>query len=948
MIKGIKAITDKYRSIFEVPGGEASRETFGGELNYESGKIFYLAFVALVLWLTYIPSDMSLHPHPALAVSVNVGFSLLALCIIALRFTKRFRCRADIPVMILVAYFCFCNALTAATAGDAISIYIGGYMVSIMFPVFAPSPVKAKIFISIGSLFIFFAAGAAAGLDFSSPAIGYIAVDLLVWTFVSILLMFSQNDLRYQAWKLRQDLKDMLSKNQENLVTISNLAEEAEASSKAKSDFLARMSHEIRTPMNSIIGMTELALRENGMPGAARENILTIKQASVSLLAIINDILDYSKMESGKLKLAPVEYSLVSLINDVVSIIRMKMIDSHLRFTINIDCNIPNALYGDSVRIRQVLLSVLNNAFKYTEKGFVSFTVTGEAVDGDTILLRMEIADSGKGIKKDDIEKLFGEFVQLDLESGKDIEGTGLSLAIAWSLVKQMDGSIDVSSGYGEGSTFIITIPQKIRSHEKLATVENPQEKSVLVYERRRMYIDAIVRTLDNLGVESTTVSSNSELHNQLQSRPYSFIFISSFLFDGIKHILAELGSNARIVLLTDFGEAVAALNTASLAMPIYSLSIANILNDAPESFAGGKTSKYAASFIAPDAKVLVVDDITTNLKVTEGLLLPYKMQVDTCKGGLDAIEKIQSKRYDLVFMDHMMPELNGMEAVSRIRALDSLDLYYQSVPIVALTANAVSGAKEMFLENGFDDFLSKPIDMLKLNFVLEKWLPKELRKNYAPDEAGLPESIAPDKEPDNNGTISIYGIDIKKGISMTGGDFEDYLQTLQTFYDDGVEKAKELTANIEHNNLPLYTVHVHALKSASAIVGADNLSNMSKELESAGNRGDFDLVKSRNPALLAELDAVLGGIGTVLEQESAKNVYPVDTEPLKVELHALKTAIDDFNIGAMNDSAKVLKEFNQMPEIGEAVKNILHKKLTGEYEELLPLIDNLLLKLEQ
>ncbi|MCL2009686.1 MAG: response regulator [Synergistaceae bacterium] len=397
-------------------------------------------------------------------------------------------------------------------------------------------------------------------------------------------------------------------------------AEIAEESNKAKSKFLAMMSHEIRTPMNAILGMTELALRESE-PDVKNEHILTVKQAGTDLLAIINDILDFSKIEAGKLEIVPGDYSFPSLINDVIRIVKMR-VDSRIRLTSDIDGSIPKTLFGDETKIRQALLNILNNAVKYTEKGFVSFTVHGRFVDEDVVELVMEVADSGKGIKREDMEKLFSDFTQFDLEKNKGIEGTGLGLAITHRIVKAMGGSIGVESEYGKGSKFTITLPQKYHERE------------------------------------------------------------------------------------THGSEAPAAAET-------------------PDDSKGIITADSAATFTAPDAKILVVDDILTNLKVARGLLSPYKVQITPCKSGMTAIEAIQSKDYDLVFMDHMMPEMDGVEATRRIRKMGAEDPYYKNVPIVALTANAVSGTREMFLENGFDDFLSKPIDTDKLNSILETWVPK-------------------------------------------------------------------------------------------------------------------------------------------------------------------------------------------------------------------------------
>ena len=381
---------------------------------------------------------------------------------------------------------------------------------------------------------------------------------------------------------------------------------ESNKANKAKTRFLAKMSHEIRTPMNAIIGMAELALREN-MTYTVKEYILGVKQAGTNLLSIINDILDFSKIENEKLEIVPSNYSFSSLINNVVNIIKTRIADSGLRFEINIDSNIPDSLFGDETRIRQVLLNVLGNAVKYTKKGFISFSVNGE-IKEDTVLLTIEVTDSGMGIKPKDLKKLFDEFVRMDMESKKGIEGTGLGLAIAKNLIKMMNGDISVQSEYGKGSIFTVKLPQKISVNE---------------------------------------------------------------LFDSLK------------------------------------------------------TDNMTIKFNAPNARVLVVDDIDANLKVVKGLMQPYKMQVDLCTSGAEAIEMVKANNYDLVFMDHMMPDMDGVEATKIIREI------YANLPIIALTANAVSGVKEMFFSNGFNDFLSKPIDTINLNSILEKWLPKEKQIGY-------------------------------------------------------------------------------------------------------------------------------------------------------------------------------------------------------------------------
>ena len=712
--------------------------------------------------------------------------------------------------------------------------------------------------------------------------------------------------------------------------------DELKFTSKAKSDFLARMSHEIRTPMNAITGMAELALREN-IPNVAREHIITIKQAGNNLLSLINDLLDFSKIESGKLEIIPGNYQFSSLIHDVVSIIKMRVMDSNISFVVNIDCNVPNSLFGDEVRIRQVLLNVLSNAVKYTRKGFVSFSVSGE-INEDTAFLTIDVTDSGNGIKQEDLEKLFGEFVQVDFASHKDVEGTGLGLAITKKLVNAMGGDINVQSEYGKGSTFTITLSQKICSPEPLASIEKPEEKSVLVYEENKIYADSIIFTVDNLGVTCHRVENDYDLREKLQTKDYTFLFVSYSLLVNAKAIIKELKSKIQIIVLTEFGNVPAGINLDILSMPVHFISVANILNGVSDSSSYNENENITTiQFNAPKAKVLVVDDIGTNLKVAEGLMLPYRMQIDLCFSGAEAIDAVTKNRYDLVFMDHMMPEMDGIEATKLIREMSNDDLHYAELSIIALTANAVSGTKEMFLSNGFNDFLSKPIDIIKLNAILGKWLPKEKQEK-------LSEEI---KTTDTNGGVSktdeieIEGLDVNQGIAMTGGIFENYMQTLATFHKDGFKKIEEIKKCLETNNYPLYTTYVHALKSACASIGAHDLSSQAAALETASKQENSKFIDSNNLQFLISLKILLNNIGTTLNNLK-KEETPVDIEALQSELCRLKEACDAFDFGTINEIAGNLQKFTQAPEIGKTVENILQNIVIGKYEEAGKIIDDL------
>lgn len=562
-----------------------------------------------------------------------------------------------------------------------------------------------------------------------------------------------------------------LEKNEEQRIRMEVLKVEAEKASIAKSDFLANMSHEIRTPLNAIIGLSRIALRED-MSDTVRNNIEDILNSSNNLLSIINDILDFSKIESGKLEIVHAKYQLSSLIYDVATIIHFRINDKPIEFIQDIDDTIPNTLYGDEVRIRQILINVLGNAVKYTKKGKIVLKMDWKRLGGIAIL-NIAVSDTGQGIRKENLEQIFKRFRRLEMQDNRQIEGTGLGLSITKGLLDRMGGAISVESTYGVGSTFTVTIPQKI-------------------IDEKPIYGEAKAMARNNYEKKKC--------------------FDSGITFRG--------------------------------------------------------------------ANVLVVDDSTMNLKVAKGLLAPYKMNIECVGGARECLEKVSKTRYDLILLDHMMPEMDGVETLWRMREDPDFN-----TPVVALTANAVNGAKKQYLDWGFMDYLSKPMHLDELEVCLKKYLGSFMHKEtlgpkeQAPETADTPltaEAAAPERtedaaRPDMDAAAEDTqqpvrvekaerlepdkGVfDVEQGMEYAVDNKEFYLETLHIYMDETSESEMLLREYLELENLKDYEVLVHALKSNSRLVGAVATSELALQMEQQSRDGNLEFVQAHHEELMARL----------------------------------------------------------------------------------------------
>jgi PAS domain S-box-containing protein len=742
---------------------------------------------------------------------------------------------------------------------------------------------------------------------------------------------------------------DELEKQNETLedvkVELEKKSRELESALRIKRDFLARMSHEIRTPMNAIIGMTELALREK-MSNTATEHILTVKQAGANILTIINDILDFSKIESGIMEIVKSGFLLSSMLCDVISIIRMRIVYTHVRFLVNIDSNLPNSLIGDETKLKQILINLLGNAVKYTEKGFVTLTVSGKVHSDDTMELKLVVADSGIGIKPEDQEKMFRDYIQVDVERNIGIEGVGLGLPITNGLTKAMGGNITLESEYGKGSVFTVELPLGIADYGKLAEVHAPSMSKTLVYERRTQTADSLVATIKNLGIECDLADNAGDFIKLLKTKKHAYVVGSYELLAGVKDSEEKLIGHFKVIGISESNDeneadSIASRDLKILNMPVHAISLANVYNNEDEIFSYSDEEDLAINFLAPDVRVLVVDDINTNLKVAKGLLSPYEMIVDLCESGSAAIEAVQKTRYDIVFMDHRMPGIDGMEATQIIRDMGVNDTYFSELPIVALTANAVTNMRDMFLNVGFNDFIPKPIDTVLLNSVLKKWIPKSKQRRYFSVDEYTKDTQGLENE------LKIDGVDVEKGVRITGGMQEVYLEILSTFIDEGSEKIAMVRESLDAGNLPLYTTTIHALKGALANIGATELSETAASLETAGDRKNLVYIESVNERFLTGLKRLFANIKTVLS-DSSKSITADETKKAEDNtafmetLTVLRKAIADMDAGVMNTALDTLMKQASNDDDAAEARKISKLILMADYDEAEELIDTL------
>ncbi|MCI8320740.1 MAG: response regulator [Lachnospiraceae bacterium] len=646
------------------------------------------------------------------------------------------------------------------------------------------------------------------------------------------------------------------------------LASQLETVGRQNADFLSNVSHELRTPINMVIGISEVAFEKDISP-EIRADIQSIQMAGKRLSSQINNILDYTEIVEGTLAPAKEEYMITSVLNDVITMTAVQGSKKQLEMVFDMNLKMPAVLIGDSEKISHVLKILLENSIKFTQEGGINVCIEFRR-ESYGVNLVIDVYDTGIGMTDSQLRQIYDEFYQADTGSGRFSSGLGLGIPIARGLLHAMGGFIHFESRGQQGLQAHITLPQGVADDTPCIKISNAKKLCIACYFRpekyscdevRGYYDRMILHLVEGLGIEGYQAHNFEGLLKLQRMHKLSHVFIAQAEYEENRTYYEELAEKLRVVVIAE-RDYVLSRDSRLLMIrkPFFALSVVNLLNGAvkengfEEAQNAGRRPYYCV-----DVRALAVDDEEMNLVVAKGVLGSYGIQVDTCLSGKEAIKLCSETSYDIIFLDHMMPGFDGVETLRRIRQLNNG--IYQELPVVALTANTISGAREMFRNEGFTEFIPKPIERAVLERVLRRVLPKNCIRYSA-------EPVAEDNPPEEKeqpfnpfDVFAEVGINAKIGLDYCCGDEDFYLEMLRMFYGQSADKRREIISLYDACNWADYAVKVHALKSTSLTIGAERLSEHAKALERAGKKEDVEFIRENHPELLRMYDEVCAGI---------------------------------------------------------------------------------------
>lgn len=740
--------------------------------------------------------------------------------------------------------------------------------------------------------------------------------------FITRLLLHFM--LVYMAGRL---LKTVVERRVRERKSTEEMIARLEEINRRTEDFLANVSHELRTPINAVTGISSVMLK-NETDSEKKKDLFTIQMAGQRLFGQIEDILDYTEIDNEKVSVSEEAYMISSIVNDVISENQMQEREYMPELIFDLDAAMPASLLGDGKKIKKILKHLVNNAVKFTKKGGVYVRIHALVKDYG-VNLCMTVSDTGEGISEEELEKITEGFYQTDGGRNRRAGGLGLGLPIVAGMVSYMEGFMQIKSEEGRGTVVSVSIPQRIADQKPLVTLKNRERLCLACYlnvekyetpEVRDYYNETITHMVEGMDVSIHRVFHTDELKALTGICQITHLFIGSDEYEENSALFEDLADRMTVIVIADqHFVPLPGMRAKLLRKPFYCLPIANMLN--------AETVQAEFSFeekrmLCPDVRVLVVDDEPMNLMVAEGIFREYEMQVKTVPSGLAALELCGKEDFDLIFLDHMMPEMDGVETLKRLRKL--LADSERSAIIIAFTANAVSGAREMFFEEGFDEFVSKPIEMVELERILRNVLPKSAiryadkehererkrdRQDNKQPEAMQEQPVSDQSKQEKTDLLEKAGIHTKTGLQYCLDNTEFYEELLLKFASDADGKQEDIDRFFGQKDWENYGIMVHALKSTARMIGADDLSDQAKGLEDAAKSRDVEYIESHHENLLVKYKETAQIIRDIFSEEEKSGEQKGYQEISGLEFRRRLKEIEDSLNTFEADKAKTLIE---------------------------------------